>query len=159
MSHWFEYFPGHHMWSQGMMFGIEMQTWGAAALGEIDQVGQKLKAHVGDNEKWWEEWTSMAKRIEGFGDAAEKEGHKLTAGSYYLRAAVYYFCGERFIPPSERKWDTYRSCLRCFQKGIERRFPDIERVEIPYEGTTLPAYLLKANVKGPAPAMVRPGRC
>ncbi|HKU71660.1 MAG TPA: alpha/beta fold hydrolase [Burkholderiales bacterium] len=154
MSHWFEYFPGHHMWSQGMMFGIEMQTWGAAALGEIDQIGQKLKAHVGDNDKWWEEWTAMAKRIEGFGDAQEKSGHKLTAGSYYLRAAVYYFCGERFIPPSERKWDTYRNCLRCFRKGIERRYPNIERVEIPYEGTTLPAWLIKADVKGAAPAMV-----
>lgn len=158
MSHWFEYFPGHHMWSQGMMFGIEMQTWGAAALGEIDQVGQKLKAHVGDNEKWWEEWTAMAKRIEGFGDAQEKSGHRLTAGSYYLRAAVYYFCGERFIAPSERKWATYRDCLRCFRKGIERRYPNIERVEVPYEhdgkGTTLPAWFLKADVKGPAPTLV-----
>jgi dienelactone hydrolase len=146
------------MWSQGMMFGIEMQTWGAAALGEIDQVGQKLKAHVGDNEKWWQEWTAMARRIEGFADEAAREGRQLTAGSTYLRASVYYFCGERFIAPSERKWDTYRSCLRCFQKGIERRFPRIERVEVPYvdneEATTLPAYLLKANVKGPAPAMV-----
>ena len=99
MSHWFEYFPGHHMWSQGMLFGIEMQTWGAAALGEIDQVGQKLKGHVGDNEKWWVEWTTMARRIEGFGEAAERAGRQLTAGSYYLRAAVYYFCGERFIAP------------------------------------------------------------
>jgi dienelactone hydrolase len=158
MSHWFEYFPGHHMWSQGMMFGIEMQTWGAAALGEIDQIGQKLKPHVGDNDKWWEEWTAMAKRIEGFGDAEEKAGHRLTAGSYYLRAAVYYFCGERFIPPSERKWDTYRNCLRCFRKGIERRYPNIERVEVPYihneKSTTLPAWLIKADVKGAAPAMV-----
>ena len=154
MSHWFEYFPGHHMWSQGMMFGIEMQTWGAAALGEIDQVGQRLKAHVGDNEKWWAEWTAMARRIEGYGDGAEREGRRLSAGSYYLRAAVYYFCGERFIAPSERKWDTYRSCLRCFRKGIERRYPDIERVEVPYEGTTLPAWLLNAGVKGPAPAVV-----
>ena len=34
MSHWFEYFPGHHMWSQGMMFGIEMAVNGAAALGD-----------------------------------------------------------------------------------------------------------------------------
>ena len=41
MSHWFEYFPGHHMWSQGMMFGIEMAAQGAAALGEIDQIGQR----------------------------------------------------------------------------------------------------------------------
>ena len=99
MSHWFEYFPGNHMWSQGMMFGIEMQTWGAAALGEIDQIGQKLKPHVGDNEKWWQEWTAMAQRVEGFGDAAARDGCELTAGSYYLRAAIYYFCGERFIAP------------------------------------------------------------
>src|SRR5687768_15417538 len=137
-----------------MMFGIEMQTWGGATLGEIDQVGRKLKAHVGDNEKWWEEWVAMAKRIEGFGDAAESEGRKLTAGACYLRASVYYFCGERFIAPSERKWDTYRSCLRCFRKGVERRFPQIERAEVPYEGTTLPAWFYKAAVAGRAPTVV-----
>jgi dipeptidyl aminopeptidase/acylaminoacyl peptidase len=154
MSHWFEYFPGNHMWSQGMMFGIEMQTWGAAAIGEIDQIGQRLKNHVGDNEKWWTEWIAMARRIEGFGDAAEKDGRSLTAGSYYLRAAIYYFCGERFIAPSDRKRDTYRDCLRCFRLGIARRYPQIERVEVPYEGTTLPAWLFKADVAGPAPAVV-----
>jgi dipeptidyl aminopeptidase/acylaminoacyl peptidase len=154
MSHWFEYFPENHMWSQGMMFGIEMAAWGAAALGEIDQIGQKLKAHQGDNERWWTEWTAMAARIESFGDAEEARGHRLTAGAYYLRAAIYYFCGERFIAPSERKRDTYRNCLRTFRKGIERRYPRIERVEVPYEGTTLPAWFLKAERSGPAPAVV-----
>ncbi len=154
MSHWFEYFPGNHMWSQGMMFGIEMQTWGAAAIGEIDQVGQKLKAHVGDNERWWQEWTAMAQRVEGFADTADRDGCRLTAGSYYLRAAIYYFCGERFIAPSDRKWDTYRSCLRCFGKGIARRYPAIERVEVPFEGTTLPAWFYKADVAGAAPTVV-----
>ena len=117
MSHWFEYFPSNHMWSQGMMFGIEMAGWGAASISEIDQIGQKLRGHEGDNERWWTEWTEMATRIEGFGDAEEAKGHRLTAGAYYLRAAIYYFCGERFIAPSERKWDTYRSCLRCFRRA------------------------------------------
>lgn len=154
MSHWFEYFPTNHMWSQGMMFGIEMAAWGAASIGEIDQIGQKLRGHEGDNERWWSEWTAMAQRIEGFGDVEEEKGHRLTSGAYYLRAAIYYFCGERFVPPSERKWETYRSCLRCFRKGIERRYPQIERVEVPYEGTTLPAWLLKADVVGKAPAVV-----
>jgi dipeptidyl aminopeptidase/acylaminoacyl peptidase len=96
----------------------------------------------------------MAERIEGFGDEEEAKGHRLTSGAYYLRAAVYYFCGERFVAPSERKWDTYRSCLRCFANGVERRFPQIERAEVPYEGTTLPAWFLKAKTKGPAPAVV-----
>jgi hypothetical protein len=45
MSHWFEYFPRNHMWSQGMMFGIEMAGWGAASISEIDQIGQKLRGH------------------------------------------------------------------------------------------------------------------
>ncbi len=154
MSHWFEYFPGNHMWSQGMMFGIEMSAWGAAALGEIDQIGQRLRGHEGDNERWWQEWTDMARRIESFGDAEEERGHRLTAGAYYLRAGIYYFCGERFIPPSERKWQTYRDCLRCFGKGVERRFPEISRMEVPYEGTTLPAWFVKAEVDGQAPAVV-----
>jgi hypothetical protein len=113
-----------------------------------------LRAHAGDNERWWVEWTAMAERIEGFGAAAERGGYQLTAGSYYLRAAVYYFCGERFIAPSDRKRDTYRNCLRCFCKGVARRYPGIERVEVPYDGTTLPAWFLKADVPGPAPAVV-----
>lgn len=96
----------------------------------------------------------MAKRIESFGDAEEERGHRLTSGAYYLRAAIYYFCGERFIAPSERKWETYRSCLRCFRKGVERRYPRMERVEVPYEGTTLPGWLLKSEVGGRAPAVV-----
>ena len=155
MSHWFEYFPSNHMWSQGMMFGIEMSAWGAASLGEIDQIGQKLRGHEGDNGRWWQEWSAMAQRIEGFGDAEEALGHRLTAGAYYLRAAIYYFCGERFVPPSERKWDTYRACLRCFAKGVARRYPQIERVDLPYEGTTLPAWFLKAEgASGPAPTVV-----
>ena len=45
-------------------------------------------------------------------------------------------------------------CLRCFGKGVERRFPQISREEVPYEETTLPAWLLKAEVDGPAPAVV-----
>jgi len=146
------------MWSQGMMFGIEMQTWGAAAIGEIDQIGQRLKDHVGDNERWWQEWTAMARRVEGYAESAERTGNDLTAGSYYLRAAIYYFCGERFIAPSERKWDTYRSCLRCFAKGVARRYPGIQRVEVPYvhngEATTLPAWFFSADVQGRAPAVV-----
>ena len=136
MSHWFEYFPGHHMWSQGMMFGIEMQTWGAAAIGEkIDQIGQRLRDHVGDNERWWQEWTAMAKRIEGYGDAAEASRATSSAPAPITCArGTYYFCGERFIPPSERKWDTYRSSLRCFRKGYERRYPAISTVRCAVPG-------------------------
>lgn len=155
VSHWFEYFPGNHMWSQGIMFAIEMAPWGGAAISEVDQVGQRLRDRQGDNEAWWSEWVAMARRIEAKAAAAAAEGHQLTAGSYYLRAAVYYFCGERFIAPGGRKEATYRDCLRCFEAGIARRWPNIERVEVPYEGTTLPAWFMRSTkAGGRAPAVI-----
>lgn len=155
MSHWFEYFPGNHMWSQGMMFAIEMAPWGAASMGEIDQIGQRLKGSVGDNEAWWREWTAMAERMERYGDVAESEGHSLTAGSYYMRAAIYFFCGERFLPPEERKFETYRRSLACYGKGLARRYPNVERVEVPYEGEFLPAWFMRSPLAtGAAPTVV-----
>ena len=45
-AHWFQYFPDHFMWSQGMIFAIEMAPWGAAALGEIDQ--KEIKVFTAD---------------------------------------------------------------------------------------------------------------
>lgn len=154
-KHWFEYFPGHHMWSQGMMFAIEMQTYGAAAISEVDQVGQRLRDCVGDNERWFAEWMALAQRLEAMAAKAQAEGHELSAGSFYLRAATYYFCGERFMVPGPRKEAAYRACLRCFAAGIARRYPTIERVEVPYEGTTLPAWYFRSPVAKPvAPAVV-----
>ena len=64
MSHWFQYFPTQFMWSQGMMSAIEMIPFGAAAMGEIDQVGQRLRERIGDNEAWCEEWAAMGAKME-----------------------------------------------------------------------------------------------
>src|SRR3712207_3013148 len=94
-------------------------------------------------------------RIEAMAAAAEADRHPLTAGACWLRAAVYYFCGERFLEPGPRKVTTYRDCLRCFEKGVARRYPTIERVEVPYEGTTLPAWFFRSpEAQGRAPTVV-----
>jgi hypothetical protein len=154
-THCFEYFPGNFMWSQGVNFAVEMAAWGAAALGEIDQIGRRLKGHEGDNQLWCREWSRAAERVERLGDVAERENHCLTAGSYYLRAAIYYFCGERFLPPSPEKFEAYRRCLAAFEKGIARRHPNIERFEVPFEGVSLPAWFMRSpKAKGRAPTVL-----
>ncbi len=154
-THCFEYFPGNFMWSQGVNFAVEMAAWGAAALGEIDQIGRRLKGHEGDNQAWWHEWSHMAECIERLGDIAERENRGLTSGSYYLRAANYYFCGERFLPPSPEKFATYRRSLAAFEKGIARRYPNIERVEVPFEGVSLPAWFMRSpKAQGRAPTVI-----
>jgi dipeptidyl aminopeptidase/acylaminoacyl peptidase len=151
---WFQYFPENFMWSQGMMIVIEMARWGGAAMSEVDRVGQRLKDKVGDNDAWGAEWEKEARRIEKMGDDAAAERHHLTAGAHYLRASTYYFVADRFVAPGPKKTALYESCLRCFRAGISTRYPNIERVEVPYEGMTLPAWLMKAPITGRAPAAV-----
>ena len=86
--------------------------------------------------------------------AAEKAGRKHTAGDYYLRAGNYLYNAERFLRPSPEKRAAAERAFRCYHAGIRLRHPNIELVEVPYEGTTLPALFMTAPVAGPAPTVV-----
>lgn len=155
MSYWFEYFPGNYMWSRGMLKAIELARWGAGAIGEVDRIGRALRGREGDNEAWYAAWTDMAERMEAAARRAAAQGHRSSAGSHWLHAATYHFIGERFLPPGSRKVESYRHCLRCFDAGTALRHPNLTRVEVPYEGTTLPGrFLASAHAPGRAPTVV-----
>lgn len=155
VRHWFQYFPNHYMWSQGIGMAIEMIPWGAAAMGEIDGVGQRLLGREGDNEAWCEEWSRMAEAMERRAEDAVGANHELTAGTYYLHAATYYGYGERYLHLGERKLAIYRKHLQCFAEGMARRYPNAERVQVPYGNTTLPAWFMRGRGSGDkAPTVV-----
>jgi dipeptidyl aminopeptidase/acylaminoacyl peptidase len=48
----------------------------------------------------------------------------------------------------------YRKALRRYQGAMQRLHPDIERVEVPYEGRSLPAWFVKGRGQGPRPTVV-----
>ena len=152
---WIEQFPGNLTWSNAALVTKGMAPYGAVALGEIDEVCERLKARQGEADAWREEWCAMARRLERAADTAAAEGRALSAGNCYLRAGMYYFTGERFVVPGEQKREIGRKALQCQHAGLERRYPNIERVEVPYENTTLPALFMKApGASGRAPTVV-----
>ena len=154
-STWIEQFPGNMTWSNAALVTKGMAPYGAVALGEIDEVCERLKSRQSEPDAWQEEWSVMAKRLEKVADQAAAEGRQLTAGNYYLRAGMYYFTGERFIYPGDEKREMGRKSLQCQRAGLERRHPNIEFVEVPCENTTLPALFMKApGVAGRAPTAV-----
>lgn len=141
---WITHFPGNFMWSNATLVTKGMAPYGAVALGEIDEICQRLMVRQDQPEAWWEEWSRVAQRLEAIADVKEDEGRVLTAGHYYLRAGMYYFTAERFIPPGPEKREMGEKAIECCTNGILRRHPNVERVEVPYEESSLPALFMRA---------------
>jgi len=156
VSTWTDSFPDNFQWSNATLVCKGMAPYGAVALGEIERVCERLRARgPADPDAWWQEWCAMAQRNEEIADAAAAEDRDLTAGNHYLRAGNYYYTGERFVPPGEKKLDIYKKALRCYQEGLKRRHRNVEFIEVPYEGKTLPAYFMRSpRAKQRAPTVV-----
>ncbi len=148
-SPWIAHIPGNMVWSNAILVTKGMAPYGAVALGEIDQVCEKLRARQTEPQAWWEEWSAMGKRLHARADGLEAAGHRMSAGNYYLRAGMYYFTAERFIHPGPEKREMGRIAIDCQTKGILRRYPNVERIEVPFEDThtskSLPAFFMKAQ--------------
>jgi len=156
-SNWPVTFPGNLRWSNATQIVKGMVAYGAAAMAEIDLIAQRLKARAGESDldrAWMEEWSKEADRVAKIGDDADAAGNAITAGNQYMRAGNYYYSAERFIPPGEAKLAIYRKALRCYQGAMARLHPDIERVEVPYEGQSLPAWFVKGRGLGKRPTVV-----
>ena len=150
-------FPGNLRWSNATQIVKGMVAYGAAAMAEIDLITQRLKARAGESDLdrvWMEEWSKEADRVAKIGDDAGAAGNAITAGNQYMRAGNYYYSAERFMPPADAKLAMYRKALRCYQGAMARLHPDIERVEVPYEGKSLPAWFVKGRGQGPRPTVV-----
>jgi dienelactone hydrolase len=154
---WAVHFPGNLRWSNAMQIVKGMVPYGAVAMDEVDRIGRRLAARAGETDLdrvWREEWLAMADRIATVADKAAAEKREITAGHHYMRAGNYYYSAERFIPPGAEKMAMYHQALRCYQAAMQRLHPDIERLEVPYEGASLPAYFVKGRGTGRRPTVV-----
>jgi len=155
---WIDHFGDDFLWSNATLIIKGMAPYGVVALGEIDRACEKLRARAAEPDRgkaWKEEWTALGAQIEKRGDDALAKGHKSTAGDYYLRAGIYLYNAERFIPPGAEKKAQGAHAYKVWHQGIRLRYPKVEFVEVPYEGTTLAALFMPAqDAKGPARTVV-----
>ena len=152
----FTYFPANYRWSHGLLLALSGAAWGGGEIGEINRVGLKLRERMGDDRAWFEEWARMAEAVETEGRKRANEGKDVSAAAYLLRAAHYYHVGERFLQPKTDGLAAYRRGVECFREAAGKmRRPRIEHVEVPYEGTSLPAvFVHPEGTSGPAPALI-----
>ena len=151
---WIDHFGDNFLWSNATLILKGMAPYGVVALEEIDRCCETLRLRQDQPQAWLEEWRALGAQVEARAEVALAKGHKITAGDYFLRAGIYHYNAERFIPPSPEKKAQGQKAYHCWHTGIRLREPSIGFVEVPYESTTLPALFMKASGDGPKPTVV-----
>jgi dienelactone hydrolase len=120
---------------------------------------EQLKKKVQSWDQWCEEWSKAARKHADIADKALAEGHKLTAGAAYIRAALYYQWATFLFVHDQKQWLTAKQAGdACFKKAAPLVDPPMELMEIPFEGVQLPGYLRKpAGVAKPPLFIMVPG--
>lgn len=128
----------------------------ASDIGEVISTAEKIQE--GNYTSWCEEWRKIAARIHKTADESYSERHMVSARKAYLRAANYYRTAEFYMhenPDDPNIRELYDLSFECFSRVMELNTPIIERIEIPYEGTTLPAHYYRlGNSDKPKPVLV-----
>ncbi len=130
--------------------------YGGADIGEMMATAAKIKE--GDFESWFAGWDTLAGRILSRAEASLGAGHLDSAREAYLRASTYFRTAEFYLhgnPTDPRILSESRASQKAYAEAAKLTGPTWERVEIPYEGTTLPGYFYKVDNSGkPHPTVI-----
>ena len=116
---------------------------------------QRMRAKMESWEDWCRVWSEMGAEHEALAMAAEAAGHRLTATDAYKRATLYYhFANAIFYQDMVQKEVAHQKKMECYAKAAPYFDPPAERLEIPFEDTSLPAYFRTPNGPGPHPCVI-----
>jgi pimeloyl-ACP methyl ester carboxylesterase len=132
-------------------------AYGGADLGEV--LATAADIGEGDEASWHQAWKATAQRLAEIGEQALASGHRVSAREALLRASNYYRTASAFLleqPATDPEMtllsagqsDTFAAAAALFETPVEA-------VSIPYEDTTLPAYLFLVDDSGaPRPTII-----
>jgi alpha-beta hydrolase superfamily lysophospholipase len=137
-----------------------LRAVGAAMYGGAD-VGECLatagRIHGTDLDSWHREWQATAEAVAGLAESEAAAGRRESARGAYLRASSYFRTAGVMlmgIPLDPRLVESNARQSEMFRRAAKLSPTPYEAVAIPYEGTTLPGYFVRARDDGSPRATV-----
>ncbi|RYD29373.1 MAG: alpha/beta hydrolase [Lysobacteraceae bacterium] len=153
----FQYFPNNYIWNLSVDIAIES----GARIGEIEDMCRPLLEAAARGEdagtpQFMRQWVAMADKLVELAGEDEAAGRNFSAGTKLQRASLYYITGERMQGHgAPGRMETFAKGQDSFKRAMALGRENVERFEIPFEGSFLPALLTRAEgVEGPAPLVV-----
>jgi hypothetical protein len=121
----------------------------AADVGEVLITVDRIRD--GKARSWVDEWTATAERLAGEARTAEDAKHPHSAAARYLRAANYFAAAYGAADRTDdeelfaRLWERHRD---AWDRFVDLCGIAVERIEVPYDATTLPGYFFRSGPAG-----------
>ena len=121
---------------------LGVADYGGSTVGECLAIAAEITD--GSPESWAHAFERLALRVEDRGRACLEAGRRVSAKDHLLRASTYYRTAEYYADAvsggSHRMGERSQA---CFADGSAIGDPPVELIEVPYEGGTLPGYLVR----------------
>jgi hypothetical protein len=127
-------------------WALGFAPYGGADVGEVAAIASAVGD--GDDDAFYDAWRAAADRLASEAKDAEAAGRATSAREYYLHAACFYAVAYHPIygvPVDPRLVDSFHAQMAAFDAAMRLSDPPVEAVSIPYEHTTMPAYLVRAR--------------
>lgn len=155
----FMYFPTNYVWSLAVVATLN----NGGFIDEVDRACRPVveAAKNGDDagtEELYAAWVAVADRLIASAEEDEKRGRSIGAGEKYYRASLYVSQSERLQSPTwPGRTAAYAKSRDLLAKHVELSGVPLTAVEIPYEETSLPGYLYRAQSADgrPTPVVVQ----
>jgi len=127
------------------------------------EVGEAFTAAAaikdGDADSWRDQWLKTAALIEARGERSLAGGHAVSARDQFMRASYAYRTALASMLPDDPRFVLAAIKSRELLRRAGRLLsPELEYVEIPYDGAALPGYFRKAAAgDAPAPTLIMIG--
>ena len=146
-----ELFPQDEDWSLQTMRLLAQVAVGGADLFECARTAARIGTETTDGEIWQREWSATAKEVAAAAEAALEAGDVVTARRAFFRSCGYWRHSEFFLNSDDpRREEAYRTGTANFQRGVALSGGVIERIEVPFEGTTMDGYVIRPDATGAA---------
>jgi 2,6-dihydroxypseudooxynicotine hydrolase len=107
---------------------------------------------------WFEFWSAKGDRYESLGEEALAAGHRVSAGEWLWRASLsLHYAQFMWFHDPERREAGQRRKAELYARAAPHLLPPAERVEVSFDGVTIPGYLrlpLDFVREPPAPCVV-----
>ena len=145
---------GDKVLDQVLLFYMGEAWTGMTDIGEVLETARRVDAK--DPTSWTREWRKTAERLDSAAQDSLEAGHGKSAGELWLRAASYYRAAlhrqmDHALPEVP---ELSLKEVQAFTKAMSLLELPVQRVAIPYEGTTLAAYWCRVPGEGRRPALI-----